>query len=111
MNIHTELIITPNSMRVKGGNLNFTDATRLLLSAQRKLTIDILNAAPPEDRLEYAKELYDALNAGYGKVLLELFPEFHNAETTEEVIAQRIEEENRQLSIWAEEIRTRADTE
>lgn len=105
MNKFTEIIITPTSMRVKGGSLNFADATRLLLTAQTQIVTDLLAAAPPDDAEEIRQAIYETLNIGYGRLLDGVFPDLHNAEITKEYIDQAIETENRELAEQAMAVR------
>jgi len=102
MNTFTELIITPNSMRIKGGDLNFADATRLLLSAQKKLITNILEEVPKEEYQEIRSALYDTLNLGYGRLLEDIFPDLHNADITPDSIEAEIAEQDRQIKMQFE---------
>lgn len=103
MNKFTQLIITPNSMQVKGGELNFADGTRLLLSAQNKLVTDIIATAPPEDLEEIRQAIYDSLNVGYGRMLEGIFPDLHNAHITPDFIAEEIEKEDEVIRLEYDE--------
>ena len=97
MNKFTEIIITPNSMRVKGGDLNFADGTRMLLTAQRQIVIDLISSAPPDDLEEIRTAIFETLNVAYGRLLEEIFPDLHNAHINKEFIDKVIEKENQDL--------------
>lgn len=103
MNKFTELIITPNSMRIKGGELNFADGTRMLLSAQTKIVTDLLDNAPPEDEQEIRQAVYDTLNIGYGRLLESIFPDLHNVHITPDFIAEEIEKEDEVIRLEYDE--------
>lgn len=106
MNTFTELIITPHSMRVKGGDLNFADATRMLLTAQKKIVTDLLDNLHDNPEFEDIRSgLFDTLNVGYGRLLEEIFPDLHNVHIDKDYIEQTIEQENADLEAQAMEAR------
>lgn len=80
------LLITEQHMAIRNGPLSFEQGFMLTLSAQRQFIRQVLANASPE----LADKLYDIINSAYGAVLADLFPEFHNAHITPELIDKTI---------------------
>lgn len=90
MNNDTRLIISPTTMQVEGGDCNLEDIFRLTLSVQRQALSTMLHQARAEDNREAIEALYDFANQAYGNILIELFPELHNSEITEDLLERTI---------------------